>query len=139
LDKELHPDRAREIQAWLDRCQQVRHCDKCLRQISDLNTIKTALVSQAPPELPTYVHARIMDKVKSDPIITTNRRLSVWKTIPVAAAVLLSFYVGSLVSAKTFSTGQTASVQTTAKQSSSEVFTLGENSLLTVVDDWSTP
>ena len=134
LDNQLPAEQADRLRLWLESCERVRHCSKCHPFIQEQKALNSALSTLPQPELPPYVHARIMDRIQSAPIAHTASRRSVWKTIPVAAAILLSFYIGSMVSMKTFSTSTT--VQTTSAQTTSSSYNLENYSLLTVVDNW---
>jgi len=130
LDGELSPEQHQRLQAWLDNCATARQCTRCQTEIADYRNLHQTLHQLPQTDLPDWIHHRIMDKARSPIIAKDVSRRHFWQTIPVAAAIMLSLYVGSLVSLKTFN-HSTQTVQT----NTTEEYTFGETGLLTGLYD----
>lgn len=127
IDGELTPQRSSELQAWFASCQRDRQCTACQTQISEYRALQKAMSSLPSSELPAHVHHRIMDTLKQTAKSRSRQTARYrWQAIPVAVAVMVSLYFGSLVSSKTFSTDTS---ETTA---STELYSFGESSLAEV-------
>ncbi len=129
LDGELKPERARELKAWFESCDKVRHCTECRKLITQYQDINEAFKKNLRSEFPAFLHHRIMDTVKNRKSYyhkqAVHRR---WQAIPAAVAILLSFYFGSLIGFQTFNTQTTTTTATTTQNS--ELSSFGDNSLV---------
>ncbi len=128
LDGELKPEQAQAMQSWFDSCGQARQCSVCRKLADEYRSFHRAFQSTPQTEFPAFLHSRIMDTVKAREAKAQRRAHSLrWQTVPVAIAVLLSLYVGSLVGVKTFSTQNTNSRDLSTRAS------FGENGLVSTL------
>lgn len=125
LDGELRADRAAELDTWFASCDTVRHCSVCRKLAEDYKRIDRSFQSTPQSEFPAYLHHRIMDRVKTEAVILHKREVrSRWQTIPVAIAIAMSLYVGSLIGISTIFD------HSSATNTKTELYTFGENSVI---------
>ncbi len=105
--------------------QHLELCPKCKALYLHNQLMDQMLRVESSPELPEWIHNRIMDSVIThEPKRMTYRRRWSLQAVPAGMAVLLSLYVGILVGIKTF-----VPVQETTTQEI-EYVTYGENTLI---------
>jgi anti-sigma factor RsiW len=127
LDGELKPERAKELKAWFDSCEEVRQCTNCRELIAQYIDINNAFNKTLRSEFPAFLHNRIIDTIKSRKTYYHQRVIRTrWQTVPAAIAILLSFYLGLMVGFRTFNTN----TQTASTTKSTELSSFGENSLV---------
>lgn len=127
MDRELSPQRSKELELWFASCSAERKCTTCQTKMAEYQAIKDAMSSLPYSELPSHVHYRIMDKLKQAEISRAKKVAGYrWQAVPVAMAIILSIYFGSLVSSKTLNNTSADSTVST------ELYSFGESSLAEV-------
>ncbi len=120
LDKELKESR---VNALLEH---LKKCPGCSQEAQQSQRMNQLLRTDFDPELPAWVHNRILADVRSH---ETKRRTYNYRyrlqAIPASLAVLLSLYIGMQIGISTFGTNQTTEAQT-------EYVTFGENTLFAI-------
>lgn len=118
-----------DLHAGLDA--HLNQCPACLRYQEQGQRLDSIMTSVPNPDFPSWMHERIIAEAASH----DQRRVRYqrqWKlqTIPAAAAIILSLYLGSLVGIKSFNTNTTNTSSTTVESTTSaELASFGETSL----------
>ena len=133
LDGEFSIQRSTELKAWFESCASIRQCSKCSSHIKAYHHIHHTLKSMPTTEFPSHMHSRIMDVVRSDQQMRRNQQRRFVRTVPVAAAVLLSLFMGSFVGIKTFDTTSTSALNASSS-SPTESLSFGMTGLMAEFD-----
>jgi anti-sigma factor RsiW len=131
LDGELKPDKAAELMAWLNSCDEVRQCHRCRKLTEEYRSFHVTFQNTPQKEFPAFLHHRIMAEIinKEQVRAKHHHRIS-WQAIPATIAILLSLYFGSLVGVKTFNT---QSVVVTEVTETTEQLSFGENGMVSTI------
>jgi anti-sigma factor RsiW len=126
LDGELAPEKAQELKSWLDGCETVRQCSQCRKLFQEHRSFHRLFNSLPTNGFPAHLHHRIMDEIQRREPVYRKKAVRVrWQTVTATIVVVLSLYAGSLVGISTFRNRQQSSIP------SSELYTFGENSMIT--------
>lgn len=118
LDGELQPKLQQHLQ------QHLAGCDACRGWQADARKMQLMLAQNPAPELPTWVHARIMDQVhRLDNKRPTFVRRFKLATATAAIAIMLSTWAGMEVGIKSFN-------DSTSSETSTAYSGFGENTML---------
>lgn len=109
--------------------QHLEACLACRDFQKDQIKLNTMIFPASAPEFPSGLHARIMAEVSSQRAGQIHHSHLFTQKLPVAAAMILSLYIGSLVGIKTYNS-QNQSAAQTQEEESTELATFGENSIL---------
>jgi len=124
--KKLIPHQDKELAGGLTLHleKHLRRCGSCRKYASELRRLDSLLQSDDDPQMPQWMHERIMHQIKShEPQRLSFRRRWKLQTVPITLALLLSLYVGTLVGVKTFS------YEPSEPSTESENISYGETSL----------
>ncbi|HOH46488.1 MAG TPA: hypothetical protein PLX59_01500 [Candidatus Cloacimonadota bacterium] len=107
--------------------QHLEACPACRAYQKAQTDLNAQLFSAT--DFPAGLHARIMAEVSTKRAGQIHHSNLFSQKLPVAAALILSLYIGSLVGIKTYNS-QNQSAAKTQEEDSTELATFGENSIL---------
>ncbi len=129
VDGELDQKQAEILSEWFVTCASARQCSSCLQEIDFYRKLKHSLQALPHKQYPAWAHQSVMHRIIQEPIPEqVYHRRHRWEVVPIAAAILLSLWLGSLVSMKTFVPKNEVAMNT-------ELIDFGENHLLAGYED----
>lgn len=110
--------------------QHLDACPSCRAYHQAQTDLDKMLFSAPATAFPLQIHKQIMDQVNARSSRKAPLPLLVIRKVPVAAAIIFSLYIGSLVGIKTYQSQETSATSLVETQdSNTELASFGENSI----------
>lgn len=130
LDNELSAKRSRTLQ------QHVVNCSSCLAYRLEMTKLNSRLSGSAPPELPGWIHHRIIAQTKDhDNRRVKSYRLLQLQKVPALLAIAFSLWMGGLMGTKVYNSINTSQTPKTltANSALTEYTGFGESSSMDLI------